>query len=90
MAVNNSALQFNGTNQLVKLDPRATIRNMGSFTRGMWFKAGAGANDPLRRAYVELQGTGSKIRFSMTPYKNKIRVEFGPKDGVTRSPWPNG
>lgn len=83
MSTNPKALKFNGTNQLVKIDTRATIRNMGSFTRGMWFKADALANDPLKRAWVELQGTGSKIRFSMTPYKGKIRIEFGPKDGVT-------
>ena len=83
MATDNAAIQFDGATQLVKIDTRASIRNMGAFTRGAWFKAGSGANNPLRRAWVERQGSGARIRFSMTPYKGKLRFEFGPKDGVS-------
>lgn len=83
MATNPSAIQFNGTTQLVKIDTRASIKGMTSFTRGAWFKAASGANNPIRRAWTELQGSGSRIRFSMTPYKGKLRFEFGPKDGVS-------
>lgn len=83
MALNPSAIQFNGTTNLVKLDSRASIKNMGSFTCMAWFQANDSVRDPLKKMWVERQGSGSKIRFSMTPYLNKFRVEFSPKDGVT-------
>lgn len=83
MALNPSSIRFNGTTQLVKLDPRASIRNMGSFTCMTWFKPDVTMNDPLKKMWVERQGSGSKVRFSMTPYAGKLRCEFSPKDGVT-------
>lgn len=83
MALNPSSLEFNGTTHIVKMDARATIRNMGSFTRMIWFKPDTSVRDPLKKMWVERQGSGSKIRFSMTPYLGKLRVEFSAQDGVT-------
>lgn len=83
MAANVYSLKFDG-NKVVILDTTKTmtVRNLSAFTLMAWAKIGSGSTDPLQRAYVERQGTGSKIRLAMTPLRDLIRFEFGPKDGT--------
>ena len=83
MALNNSALSFNGVNQYVKLSNSVTIRKQRSFTYMFSFKVGPTATDPNRdHAFVERQGTGTLIRFRFTPVAGKLQFGFSPKDGV--------
>jgi phage-related protein len=81
MALNPSALFFNGTNQYAKMHAGASLRNLSSFTWMAWFKSYTG-DSQIKRAFVERQGTGSGIRFAFTPYQGKLRFEFSPTDGV--------
>lgn len=83
MAVNTSALSFNGVNQYVKLSNSVTIRKQRQFTYMFSFKVGPGAVDANRHhAFVERQGTGTGIRFRFTPVAGKLQFGFSPKDGV--------
>jgi hypothetical protein len=83
MGLNYSSLSFNGTTHYVKLPAANSIRNLGAFAFGAWFKVGANSVRPDQHAYVERQGTGTGIRFRFTPIKDKLQFGFSPKDGVT-------
>src|SRR5688572_3107595 len=56
---------------------------MTAFTWMAWVKVGANANDPLKRLYVERQGTGSGIRFGVSAYHSRLRFELSVQDGKT-------
>ena len=83
MAANTYSLQFD-KNKLGILDTTKvmTIRNESAFTIMMWVKIGSGSTSPYQRLLVERQATSGKIRLAVTPLRDLIRFEFGPKDGT--------
>lgn len=83
MATNVSGLNFNGTTRYVLLSTSDTIKNLTEFTRMAWIKNAGNTTSGYRRMFVERQGTGTRIRFAITPMKGLLRFEFSPKDGVT-------
>ena len=83
MAINTSGLNFNGTSRYVLLSTTDTIKNLTEFTRMAWIKNAGNTTSGSRRMFVERQGTGTRIRFAITPMKGLLRFEFSPKDGVT-------
>lgn len=83
MALNPSALEFNGTTRYATIDTRATIRALESFTFMAWVKVGPKATKQTHRAYIESKNGvgGSGIRFAFTPIQGKLRFELAVKDG---------
>ncbi len=83
MTVNVSSLNLNGTSHYALLSTTDTIKNLTSFTRMAWIKNAGDNLSQYKRLLVERQGTGTRIRFAITPYRGRLRFEFSPKDGVT-------
>lgn len=83
MAANTYSLRFDGTKVgILDTTEVMTVRNLSAFTIMAWVKIGSGSTDPKQRLYVERQGSSSKIRLAITPLRDMIRFEFGPKDGT--------
>jgi phage-related protein len=82
MALIDTSLRFNGLTRHAKLNTASSIKNLSNFTWMAWCKVGSNPSQ-YQRAYVERQGTGTGIRFALTPYNGRLRFEFSPKDGTT-------
>ena len=85
MALNPSSLRFDSGVKYVKLGMEGSppsIRNLGNFTWMAWVKVNTSIDTTLaQKLYVERQGTGTGIRFAVTPSKDRLRFELGVLDG---------